>query len=74
MFVESDDKASATPVAVMSHHAWQTAYGGDASVVGSAFVIEGHPFTVVGVAPPGFFGKLSAATHPICGSRFSRSR
>ena len=42
---------------MLSHHAWQTNYGGDPSIVGSTFAIEGHPFTVVGVAPPGFFGE-----------------
>jgi predicted permease len=52
----NDDTPSAPPVAVLSYHAWQTAYGGDASVVGSTFVVESHPFTVIGVAPPGFFG------------------
>ena len=31
-------------------------YGGDQSLVGATLVIEGHPFTVTGVAPPGFFG------------------
>jgi predicted permease len=64
MFVDGDDTASATPVAVMSHHAWQTTYGGDPSVVGSAFVIEGHPFTVIGVAPPGFFGETLGSDPP----------
>ena len=52
-----DDKPSAPPVAVLSHHAWQGTYGADSSVVGSTLVIEGHPFTVIGVAPPGFFGE-----------------
>jgi len=52
-----DDKPSAPPVAVLSHHAWQNTYGADSSVVGSTFVIDGHPFTVIGVAPPGFFGE-----------------
>jgi predicted permease len=51
-----DDKASSTPVAVLSHHIWQSAYAGDPAVVGSTFVVEGHPFTVIGIAPPGFFG------------------
>jgi predicted permease len=64
VLVESDDKPAAPPVAVMSHHAWQMAYGGDASVVGSAFVIEGHPFTVIGVAPPGFFGETLGGDPP----------
>jgi predicted permease len=57
VFTEDDDKPSAAPVAVLSHHAWQNTYGGDPSVVGSSFVIEGHPFTIVGVAPPGFIGE-----------------
>jgi predicted permease len=52
----NDDTPSAPPVAVLSYHAWQTTYGGDASVVGSTFVVESHPFTLIGVAPPGFFG------------------
>ena len=52
----NDDTPSAPPVAVLSYHAWQTAYGGDASVVGSTFVVESHPFTLIGIAPPGFFG------------------
>lgn len=52
----SDDMPSATPVAVLSHRIWQTEYGSDPGVVGSTFVVEGHPFTVVGVTPAGFFG------------------
>src|SRR5262249_17531616 len=55
-FAMDDDRPSAPPVAVLSHQAWQAVYGGDPSVVGSAFVVEGHPFTVIGVAAPGFFG------------------
>ena len=49
---------------VLSHHAWQGTYGGDPSVVGATFVIEGHPFTVVGVAPPGFFGETLRGDPP----------
>src|SRR6185437_14371959 len=52
------------PVAVLSHHAWQTLYGGDASVVGGTFIVEGHPFTVIGVAPPGFFGETLRSDPP----------
>jgi len=48
----------------MSHHVWQSSYGGDASVVGSTFVIEGHPFTVIGVTPPGFFGDTLRSDPP----------
>ncbi len=59
-----DDKPSAAPVAVLSYHVWQGAYGGDTSVVGSAFVVEGHAFTVIGVAPPGFFGETLRSDPP----------
>src|SRR5690349_2172781 len=59
-----DDTPAAAPVAVLSHHAWQSTYGGDPSVVGSVFVIQGHPFTVVGIAPPGFFGETLRGDPP----------
>ena len=48
----------------MSHYAWQNLYGGDPSVVGAAVAIEGHPFTVIGVAPPGFFGETLRGNPP----------
>jgi predicted permease len=63
-FTPSDDTRSAPPVAVLSHHVWQTVYGSDPSVVGGSFVIEGHPFTVIGVAPPGFFGETLRSDPP----------
>jgi hypothetical protein len=59
-----DDTLSAPPVAVLSHHVWQGTYGSDASVVGSTFVVEGHPFTVIGVAPPGLFGDTLRSDPP----------
>jgi predicted permease len=64
VFTPDDDKPSAPPVAVLSHHVWQGTYGGDASVVGSTLVIEGHPFTAIGVAPPGFFGETLRGNPP----------
>ncbi len=59
-----DDRPSSTPVVVLSYHTWQNAYGADKSVVGSTFVIEAHPFTVIGVAPPGFFGETLRSNPP----------
>src|SRR5512146_3228586 len=60
----NDDQPAAPPVLVLSHHTWQATYGGDASVVGSTFIVEGHPFTVIGVAPPGFFGETLQSDPP----------
>ncbi len=64
VFTPDDDKPGAPPVAVLSHRAWQTAYGGDPSVVGSTFIVEGHPLTVIGVAPAGFFGETLESDPP----------
>src|SRR5262249_19654389 len=64
VFAPDDDRASAPPVVVLSHHAWQGVYGADPLVVGSTLVVEGHPFTVIGVAAPGFFGEAIRAYPP----------
>jgi predicted permease len=64
VFTPSDDRPAAQPVAVLSHRVWQGTYGSDASVVGATFVVEGHPFTVIGVAPPGFFGETLRSDPP----------
>jgi predicted permease len=56
VFAPADDVTGAPPAVVLSHHAWQTIFGGESSVVDSTLFVEGHPFTVIGVAPPGFFG------------------
>lgn len=56
VFTQADDRQGADPVAVMSYRTWQEKYGKDLSVVGSSFVFNGHPFTVIGVAPPRFYG------------------
>ncbi len=52
----TDDRASASPVATISHGFWVSRFGGDPLVVGKAITVNGAPFTIVGVAPPEFFG------------------
>ena len=64
VFTERDDTPAAAPALVISHHVWQGAYGGDPSMVGATLVVEGHPFTVVGVTPPGFFGETLRGDPP----------
>src|SRR6266568_1835126 len=51
-----DDKPNAAPVAVMSYRAWRQRFGLDPSVIGATFTINTMPYTVAGIAPPGFFG------------------
>jgi predicted permease len=56
VLMAQDDRKGADPVAVMNYRTWQQKYGQDPSVVGASFTMNGEPFTVVGIAPPGFFG------------------
>jgi predicted permease len=49
-----DDHAS--PVAVISYGCWQRRFGADPGIVGRRVAISGHPFTIVGVTRPRFFG------------------
>jgi predicted permease len=44
------------PVAVLSHQAWSRLFAGDRTVVGRELELDGHPFTIVGVAAPAFTG------------------
>ncbi|MGD8321300.1 MAG: ABC transporter permease, partial [Gemmatimonadota bacterium] len=40
-------------VAVLGHGFWERAYGADPDIVGKALVLDGRPFTVIGVLPRG---------------------
>jgi predicted permease len=42
-------------VALLSHSLWRTAFGGRADAVGSKIVLDGEPYTVIGVMPQGFY-------------------
>jgi macrolide transport system ATP-binding/permease protein len=52
----ADDRAGATPVAVISFAASQNRFGGAANAIGQPVLVDNVPFTVIGVTPPGFFG------------------
>jgi predicted permease len=64
MIQPSDDAPGTAPVAVLSYAAWQADHGGEAKVIDSTFHIQGHPVTIVGIAPPGFFGDRIDANPP----------
>ncbi|HEX3985646.1 MAG TPA: ABC transporter permease [Acidobacteriaceae bacterium] len=55
LFSSTDETAAdANPVAVLSYDEWRTRFGGSRDVIGQALRINGHPFTIVGVAPENF--------------------
>ncbi|MGD0893537.1 MAG: ABC transporter permease [Terracidiphilus sp.] len=59
-----DDVTGATPVAVMSFQMWDQQLGRDPSAIGSSYLINGQPVTVVGIAPPGFYSERLSPTPP----------
>ena len=60
LFVQSDDVAqNESSVAVLSYAYWQRRFGADPHIVNQSILINGHPFTVVGVAAAGFHSVVS---------------
>jgi len=51
-----DAEPGAHAVAVISHTLWTRRFGADPSVVNSTVIVNGSPFTIIGVAPAGFVG------------------
>jgi predicted permease len=57
LLAPSDDvKSGAHPYMVLSYGCWQRRFGADPEAIGRTVKLDGHPFTIVGVAPPGFIG------------------
>ena len=53
-FARDEDGPGGTPVAILSHRYWAGAYGADPGVVGRAVLLDGRPYTVIGVLGSGF--------------------
>lgn len=51
-----DASASAPAVVMLAHTTWQSRFGGASDIVGRTILLRGHPFEIVGVAPPEFTG------------------
>ena len=58
------DAPGQNPVTVISYRYWQQTLGADRAIVGSGIRVNGTPFTVIGVAPPNFFGAELNAEAP----------
>jgi macrolide transport system ATP-binding/permease protein len=52
---EEDTTPNGHPVVVLGHKFWKS-LGGDRGMVGGTITLNGHAFTVIGVAPPNFGG------------------
>jgi predicted permease len=57
LITAADEAApGASPVAVLSDGCWRRAFAADPAAVGRTIRLNGHPFTVVGIAPAAFLG------------------
>jgi predicted permease len=54
--LDEDRTPLAEPVIVVSHAFWSTRLGRDPDIVGKAILVNGHPFTLIGIAPRDFHG------------------
>lgn len=59
-FLPEEDATDGThPVVVLGYHYWESRYASDPSIVGGEIRINGRPYTVVGVAPESFRGRIA---------------
>jgi len=72
LFTPADDQRGCPSLAVLSYGFWQEHFGGAQSAIGSTLSLDHHPFQVIGVSSPGFYGmevgdKFDIAI-PVCAS------
>ena len=48
-----EETLAGAPVAVISHRVWQSRFGAVEDIVGQSIGINGRPYTIIGVMPPG---------------------
>ena len=76
LLARADDYRRCPAVAVVSHAFGHAEYGSAAAAVGKRVSLNGHPFTVVGVAEPKFFGvevgRRSQVYAPLCAQALIR--
>ncbi|HEV2498407.1 MAG TPA: ABC transporter permease [Terriglobia bacterium] len=53
-FRAEEDRLGGANVVILSNGLWRTQFGADPRVIGKAILLDGNPYTVVGVMPAGF--------------------
>jgi putative ABC transport system permease protein len=53
-FLPEEDRPGSPRVVVLSQRLWQRRFGSDPNIIGQAITLNGEPYTVIGVMPPGF--------------------
>lgn len=55
LFEPGEDREGTNRVVLLSERSWRNRFGGDESVVGRPIVLDGEPFTIVGILPSSFY-------------------
>ena len=66
-FEAADEGEGRAPVVVLNHAVWQTRFGEDPGIVGTLVELNGRPYEVVGVTPPGFRDPLGDSDGVVVG-------
>ncbi len=65
LFVPSDEAQNANLVAVLSFNYWKTHFSSDPSVINQTLFINTQPFTIIGIAPPGFHSIVTGSLEDV---------
>ena len=67
---EDDHRGCGAPGVVISYGFWQREFGGDPAALGKKITLEGHPFEIIGITSPSFYGVEVGRSYdvavPIC--------
>jgi predicted permease len=53
-FVDAEDRAGGSPVAILGYHLWQQRYGGDPKILDRSVQMDNHTYSIVGIMPSDF--------------------
>ena len=52
-FAKDEDQFGKNQVVVLSHRIWESQFGGDPHLIGQSIMLDGSPYTVIGILPAG---------------------
>jgi len=58
LMADEDRIPGGDPVLVISYGYWQRRFSSNPAIIGRKVRLNNHPFTIIGIAPPGFFGEV----------------
>ena len=63
-FRPEEGRPGGSHVAILSDSFWRSHFGGDPNILGRHITLDGQPFTIVGILPPGFVWPIWSAVTP----------